>query len=141
GLGFRPADRRRGRVDVDGALWVDTIARALVDIDYQYVGIDERMKPFRPGGRIFFRAMPNGVVVIDRWSIRIVGIEETALHRFYGAEVWGELARASWPDGTQWEGTLGSLQVQLTYDDGTPATGTIVRLEDTDYQGVADSTG
>lgn len=141
GLGFRPADRRRGRVDVDGALWIDTVARALVDIEYQYVGMDDRMKPFKPGGQIFFRAMPNGVVLIDRWSIRIVGVEPTGLRRLYGAEVWGELARASWPDGTTWQGSLGTLRLGLAYSDNTPATGTIVRLDDTDYQAVADSTG
>ena len=141
GLGFRPADRRRGRVDVDGALWIDTVARALVDIEYQYVGMDDRMKPFKPGGQIFFRAMPNGVVLIDRWSIRIVGVEPTGLRRLYGAEVWGELARASWPDSTTWQGSLGTLRLGLAYSDNTPATGTIVRLDDTDYQAVADSTG
>jgi len=141
GLGFRPAYRRRGRVDVDGALWIDTVARALVDIEYQYVGMDDRMKPFKPGGRISFRGMPNGVVVIDRWSIRIVGVEDNALRHLYAAEVWGELARAAWPDGATWEGSLGTLRLRLAYDDDTPAAGTIVRLEDTDYQGVADSTG
>ena len=141
GLGFSPADRRRGRVDVNGALWIDTVARALVDIAYQYVGMDDRMKPFKPGGRIFFRTMPNGVVLIDHWSIRIVGVEPTGLRRLYGAEVWGELARASWPDSTSWQGSLWSLRLRLAYDDSTPATGTIVRLDDTDYEGVADSTG
>ena len=29
GLGFSAADRRRGRIDIDGALWIDTVARAL----------------------------------------------------------------------------------------------------------------
>jgi hypothetical protein len=141
GLGFSPADRRRGRVDVNGALWIDTVARALVDIHYQYVGMDDRMKPFKPGGRIFFRTMPNGVVLIDQWSIRIAGVEPTGLRRLYGAEVWGELARANWPDSTTWQSSLGTLRLRLAYDDNTPATGTIVRLDDTDYQGVADSTG
>jgi len=141
GLGFTAPDRKDGRVDVDGALWIDTVARALVDIAYQYVGMDDRMKPYRPGGQIFFRSMPNGVVLIDHWVIRVVGVEETAPHRLFGAETWGELAHASWPDSTRWDGTLGTLRLQLVTDDSLPAAGAVVRLEDTDYFGVADSTG
>jgi hypothetical protein len=110
------------------------------------------MKPFKPGGRIFFRTMPNGVVLIDHWSIRIADVDrvspttsaaplDSRLRRLHGVEVWGELARASWPDSTSWQGSLGTLRLRLAYDDSSPATGTIVRLDDTDYQGVADSTG
>jgi hypothetical protein len=141
GLGFSAADRRRDRVDVDGALWIDTVARALVDIEYRYRGVDPRMELFRSGGHIFFRTMPNGVVLIDRWSIRIVGADETAPQRPVGVEVWGELARASWPDGVRWEGSLGKLRLQLVAEDSTSLAGTVVRLDDTDYLGVADSSG
>jgi len=161
GLGFRPASRRDNRIDVDGALWIDTVARALVDIDYRYLGIDPRAEPFRPGGRISFREMPNGVVVIDRWSIRIVGgrRDERDPFRsivrplsptgrpiprdpsFYGVEVLGELARASWPDGFTWLGPLGTLHLKAVDEDGTPVPGTTVRLMDTDYEATADSAG
>jgi len=160
GLGFRPASRRDGRIDVDGALWIDTVARALVDIEYRYLGVDPRAEPFGPGGRISFRTMPNGVVVIDRWTIRIVGGRGEAADAlsivrqvmpsgqpiarergFYGVEVSGELARATWPDGVSWEGPLGTLHLKAVDADGQPAPGTVVRLADTDYEGTADSTG
>jgi hypothetical protein len=161
GLGFRPASHRDGRVDVDGALWIDTVARALVDIEFAYVGVDPRAEPFRPGGRISFREMPNGVVVIDRWSIRIVTgrIDSDSSFRpvirsldaagrpiptqrsFYGVEVLGELARASWPDGSTWSGQLGTLHLRAIDPAGRVVPGTVVRLMDTDYRGVADSTG
>ena len=161
GLGFRPAKYRGGRVDVDGALWIDTIARVLVDIDYRYVGTDPRAEVFRPGGTISFREMPNGVVVIDRWSIRIVGGDMngkdtflsdirplTPLGRptprgraFYGVEVRGELARATWPDGYSWAGPLGTIHLRAVDVDGKPLPGTVVRLTDTDYQATADSSG
>ena len=154
GLGFRPADRRDGRVDLDGSLWIDTVARALVDITYKYVGMDPRFDEYDPGGQMFFREMPNGTVVIDRWSIRMVGGESdgampppqpvsspsrlpAALRR---AEVWGELAQASWPD-TTWHSTLGVLRLQLTRPNGSPAPGVTVRLVDTDYSGISDSAG
>jgi hypothetical protein len=141
GLGFRAANRKNGRIDVDGALWIDTVTRALIDIDYRYVGVDSRMEPFDPGGHIFFRTMPNGVPLIDRWVIRLVGAPPVINPRLFGLEVWGELARASWPDSTTWQGTLGSLRATLVNEDGTPAAGAVIRLEDTDYIAIADSAG
>jgi len=161
GLGFAPAKRRDGRVDVDGALWIDTVARALVDIEYRYLGLDPRSEPFHPGGHIWFRAMPNGVVVIERWAIRIWGAREGAedairpvirpvspsgepiqhSSTFYGVEVWGELARAAWPDGTSWVGPLGTVHLRAVDAEGVAQPGTVVRLLDTDYEAVADSGG
>jgi hypothetical protein len=154
GLGFRAAERRDGRVDLDGALWIDTVARALVDIEYTYVGMDPRLDEYDPGGQMFFREMPNGTVVIDRWSIRMVGGESTgtlpaaqtvsspariapALRR---AEVWGEVALAAWPD-TTWRSTLGALRLTLTRPNGTPVSGMMVKLDDTDYDAISDSAG
>lgn len=154
GLGFRAAERRDGRVDLDGALWIDTVARALVDIEYQYVGMDPRFDEYDPGGQMFFREMPNGTVVIDRWSIRMVGPEADnrmpspqpvaspsrvplALRR---AEVWGEVALASWPD-TTWRSTLGALRLQLTDPNGRPVAGLMIGLDDTDYKAISDSAG
>jgi hypothetical protein len=159
GLGFSPAKQRGGRIDVDGALWIDTVARALVDIEYRYLGLDPRVEAFQPGGHIWFREMPNGVVVIERWLIRIVGGNEGEHVRplirtltdagrpvqrtrdVYGVEVWGELARAVWPDGTSWAGPLGTIHLRAVDGEGKPLPGTIVRLDDTDYQAAADSAG
>ena len=75
GLGFKSADRRRGRIDVDGALWIDTVARTLVDIEFRYVGLDRQLDRYAPGGRVEFREMANGVVLIDQWFIRLAGVE------------------------------------------------------------------
>ena len=158
GLAFRPPERREGRIDVDGTLWIDTVARALVDIEFRYLGTDPRAESFRPGGRISFRTMPNGVVVIDRWSIRIVGGRADARdvgaataagsdaallanRSFYGVEVLGELAHARWADGATWTSPLGTLRLQVLRSDGKPAPGAVVRLADTDYEATADSNG
>jgi hypothetical protein len=151
GLGFRPPNRRNGRIDVDGTIWIDTVARALVDIEYRYLGTDPRGDPFRPGGRIEFRTMPNGVVVIDRWSIRLVSGQggadmagvapELANRSFYGVEGVGELARATWADGYTWLGPLGTIRLRVVRPDGNPIPGTVVRLVDTDYEATADLNG
>jgi hypothetical protein len=155
-LGFRPANRRTGRIDVDGAVWIDTAARALVDIEYRYLGVEPQMEPFHPGGRIHFLTMPNGSVMIDRWSIRIVGADEPESDRVFTAnrtasksvdpplnavEVWGEIARAKWTDEMTWKNQLGTLRLHLDRADGQVARGTTVKLDDTDYQAVSDSSG
>jgi hypothetical protein len=151
GLAFRPPNRRDGRIDVDGTLWIDTVARTLVDIEFRYLGTDPRAETFRPGGRIWFRAMPNGVVVIDRWSIRLAsgqplagtaaGAPSLASRSFYGVEVLGELARAQWDDGYTWLSPLGSLRLRVVRPDGRPVPGAVIRLSDTDYRATADANG
>lgn len=137
-------------------MWIDTAARTLVDIEYRYLGVEPQMEPFHPGGRIHFLAMPNGSVMIDRWSIRIVGTDQAASDSLTPAnrtaskpvdpplnpvEVWGELARATWTDETKWKNQLGTLRLHLDHANGQVAPGTTVRLDDTDYQAVSDSSG
>ena len=151
GLRFEPAGRRRGRVDIEGTLWIDTAARALRDLEFRYLGLDPRIEAFRPGGRLSFHAMATGVVVIDRWSLRLVAIEPDTTFRpratpltravFRPREIGGELARVRWPDGSSFAGSLGLLRAQVVSAQGTPAAGTTLRLRDTHYQATADSSG
>ncbi len=156
GLGFAAADRRQGRVDVDGALWIDTVARSLVDIQFRYAGLDPRFEELRPGGHVEFREMANGVVLLDRWMLRLAGAHtdsgdvvvrrerdraQYSRTRFLLSEVGGELARASWPNGYTWSASLGTLALSVVTDSGTPAIRTTVRLEGTDYAATTDSAG
>ncbi len=152
GLSFSPADdhRRGGRVDIDGTLWVDTAARAIRDIEYQYVGLPRAFNEYRPGGLISFRQMPNGIVMIDRWYIRNVGALEDTVAELGGARVrtWlfasesgGDLARATWPDGATYHAPLGALHVHAVTSEGGPAHGARILLPGTPYQGTADNTG
>ena len=32
--------KERGRIDIDGALWIDTVAKALRDFDFKFVGVE-----------------------------------------------------------------------------------------------------
>ena len=160
GLGFSAADRRRNRVDIEGTLWVDTVARVLRDIEHRYVGLDRRIEALRPGGHVYFREMANGVVMIDRWSLRLVGGQLDTINTpafaqgrrltlpiaqvrasFHASENGGEVARATWPDGSNWHASLGTLRIHATMSDGHPAIGTEVHLIDTQYRAVADSNG
>ncbi len=144
GLSFVAAGRLPDRVDVEGTLWIDTVARALVDIEFRYRGLQAAIERHRPGGHISFRTMPNGLVLIDRWVLRLVGVEQ--LGQIYDnrsrrlipsewvfySEAGGELARASWRDGPTWRGPLGLLRLTGLTDEGAPVAGAIMHLQDTD---------
>lgn len=160
GVGFSAAKHLVPNVDIDGAFWMDTSARVLTRIEFRYVGLDSRLDGYRPGGRVEFREMPNGIVLIDRWALRLVAVrldtayvvrdpsmrrnrdvvlEERA--RFNVHESGGELANASWPDGTAWQAALGTLRLEARTHEGLPAVGTDLSLEHTDYRGTVDSHG
>ena len=155
GLAFAPPDRKPGRVDIDGTLWIDTTERTLTDIEFRYVGMQGRVDGFRPGGTISFRAMPNGVAFIDRWYLRRVDAEKDTVLALSGrsgdalelrdflfaTENGGEVANASWPDGRTWRASLGALRVRAVTSTGRPAIGAAVFLPGTPYHGASDSSG
>ena len=150
GLSFSPERHPRGRVDIDGTLWIDTVARALTDIEFRYVGLPYYTDDFHPGGRLSFRTMANGVVLIDRWYIRSAvatgAVEQStplvvSRNELSAIEIGGELARATWPDGQTWHAALGTLRVHAVTHSGQPAAGTVVVLPDTHYRGTTDANG
>jgi hypothetical protein len=94
--------------------------------------------------------MANGVVMIDRWALRLVGAADTTrydkngrtVHAGYAVrEVGGELAHAKWADGKTWDAGLGSLRLSAATRDGKLAVGSIIALDSTDYRAVVDSNG
>ncbi len=151
GLHFMPADPKKWRVDIDGTLWIDSVAKELRDVEYKYLNVEAGARRFNPGGYVSFRSMTNGVVLIDRWWIRLVNatpdttIDDRGRLRYndwvYAEEDGGELARAVWPDGLQWKAQLGSLRLRAMTKDKKPAAGTIIGLVATHYFGTADSDG
>ncbi len=156
GLHFVPAGRAKGRTDIDGTLWIDTVARELRDVEYRYLVVNRALEAYHSGGRVEFSSMRNGTVLIDRWSIRLVNaVEDTILEvggrsgafhtterdRLFAEELGGELARASWPDGLTWHAPLGAFRLHAVTAAGKPAVGAIVALVATQYFGVVDSEG
>jgi hypothetical protein len=147
-LVFNAADRRSNRIDIEGTLWVDTAARALRDLDFQYRGLDRDISAVHPGGRTSFREMPNGTVLIDRWVLRLPtphrepsGSAVRRAARYDATETGGEVARASWSTGELWFARLGSLRAKVLDSLGKPVTAAVVRLEGTGYVARPDSTG
>ncbi|MGH7653413.1 MAG: carboxypeptidase-like regulatory domain-containing protein, partial [Gemmatimonadaceae bacterium] len=147
GLAFAPPYRQPGRVDIDGILWLDTLARSLRDIEFKYVGLPAGNDGYRPGGSISFHTMANGVSFIDRWYLRRVDALQDTLPDFtfrsflYATENGGELAHAKWPDGQSWNASLGTLHIRAAWSTGKPAVGATVLLPGTPYRGTADSSG
>jgi len=154
GLGFVAADKRRQRVDIDGALWIDTVARALRDIEFRYVGLDPGIERFEPGGRIAFREMSNGTVLVDRWSLRLIGAKNDTINdtrsrtqvanivtSFYASESGGELGHAVWRDGTAWHAPLGVVDIRAVRRNRSPARGVELGAPGTPYRTSTDSTG
>ena len=155
GLAFGAADHPQGRVDIDGTLWIDTVARALRDVEFRYVGLPAWTDAFRPGGDVSFRQMANGVVLIDRWYLRNVAVtqdtiddlstrnvgDRTTRDWLYAVDNGGEVARAAWPDGQTWHAALGAVQLHVEAARGRPASGTVVALAGTPYRATSDTSG
>ncbi len=153
GLGFVAAEHKRGRIEIDGALWIDTTAKSLVDIEFLYRGFAQLFDRGKPGGHVIFRTMANGVVLIDRWFLRIPTRESRKEDERRGAmvsfragsliiqETGGELARARWEDGTSWRASLGSARMKLLTIRGKPDSGRVLRLDSTTYIARSDADG
>lgn len=149
GLGFSAADRRTGRVDIDGALWIDTVAHALRDVTWRFTGFRRGFNEPQLGGSVSFREMPNGTVLIDRWHLRLSTTHQDTLYArqaiirtwYSPHDVGGEVGRATWPDGKGWAAPLGALALHVVTEDGKPASGLLVRLAGTDYVATPDSLG
>jgi hypothetical protein len=139
GLGFEPVDREEGRIDIVGTVWIDTLTRVLQDLTFRYVGLDRETSALGPEGRLSFRELPNGVVIIDQWSLRLAG--GRAQSGGGTPEIGGEIARATWPDGSTWRATLGAARLHVVDSQGRPATAATAELEGTDYQPKIDSEG
>ncbi|HEX7980915.1 MAG TPA: carboxypeptidase-like regulatory domain-containing protein, partial [Gemmatimonadaceae bacterium] len=157
GLGFEPVDREDGRIDIVGTVWVDTLSRVLRDMDFHYLGLDPQTSALSPEGKLSFRELSNGVVIIDQWSLRLGTERRQAGRTLVGRtaevtsmsgggrerpqEIGGEIARASWPDGYSWQAPLGTIRLRVVDGQGQPASGSVVRLLDTDYQATTDASG
>ena len=159
GLGFEPAVRDdTGHIDIVGTLWVDTLSRVLRDLTFRYVGLDRQTRALGPEGRMTFRELSNGVVLVDKWSLRLVGERAergeadapspsraasvmAGMPRSSAQEIGGEVGRVSWPDGYSWSAPLGSLRLRAVDAQGRPASASIVQVVGTNYEAQRDGDG
>lgn len=71
GVRFEPAQRKRGRADIEGVLWLDRGSLALRTLTFRYTDLDPVAAATGPGGRIDFASLPGGVWFISSWSLRM----------------------------------------------------------------------
>ena len=159
GLGFAPPRLRRGRVDIEGTLWIDSLARALVGLEFRYVGLDRPQQDLNPRGSVSFRTMPNGVPLIDDWSLLLPVTREVEgptpaarRRRVFGYTAGGHpvvldlevthgvLAHGRWLDSATWQAPLQTIRGRLM-SNGKPVARATVGLAATDYRASTDSSG
>lgn len=149
GLTFAPSRRATGRVQVAGTLWTDTLTRTLSDMEFHYVNLDPRMNRASPGGRIGFQQLPNGIVLIHRWSLRLPTATEEEVFGmpgayrtvFHAVERGGRVAQATWPDGYTWTAGLGRGRILVVDGANQPVPDAMARLEEAGYFLRSDSAG
>ena len=142
GLVFLPAAPKQvGRVDVEGVLWIDTTARALRDLEYRFVGLGRESEALGVGGSLTYQEMPNGVVIVSHWSLRLLKDRVESSSKLALSDGGGFVASAAWADGTTWVAPLGAAEVTALSDDGKKVAGATVRLRNTNYVAITDSRG
>lgn len=147
GVAFEPARPLLRRIDIAGIMWIDSVHRSLDELEFRYRGLESYEMALRPGGRISFRTMANGVAFIDRWFLRIVVPPDTIAEpgfvprrRLEVHEQGGEMAAARWPNGAEWRAQLGGVQGRVLRS-GKPLANTGVRLAESPYRTETDSAG
>jgi Carboxypeptidase regulatory-like domain len=124
GLAFDPIPGRDSLVDVAGVLWLDSKVPALRTLEFRFTGLEKAAQRSEAGGELTFHTMPNGVVFIEQWVMRIpvmsplppairsatrVDVREDTrrterldLQVVEVREKGGEVVNAAWPDSTRW---------------------------------------
>jgi hypothetical protein len=142
GIAFEPVDdpERDTLVDVSGVLWLDRRTPALRSLEFRYTNLEPEAR--ESGGEIFFRVMPNGASMIERWMIHTTLLAVDVDPRDNGPrrvplprplrrntrkigmrEVGGEIASVQWKDGALWHGALPRITGVLTDSAGVPVAG------------------
>lgn len=157
GLRFTPARERPRFVDIEGTLWMRRSPAALRALDFRYTGLERAAERIGAGGSLEFATLPNGAVIISRWSIRmpvlaarprrgsgIPGGEGPGLDHYVAAvhETGGVVAEAVWADGATFVAASATVAGTVRRD-GTdaPVPGAIVELEGVGTRTAADSLG
>lgn len=147
GLTFRP-QQARGRIDIDGTLWLDSASAELRSLEYRYVPAVGR--PAVGGGYVAFGRYPSGLWGVQRWAIRLPVLRvlesrrrpDGALGRFVDTlvtafrEEGGELVTGA-------VASSGARLTGLVFDStsGLPLAGATITVEGLGVTVTTDSTG
>jgi len=99
GVGFRPAELRRGVIGIHGTMWIDRRTFALRRVEFQYAGIEPMLDAAGAGGWMDFVRLPNGLWITARWELRMpqrgeaTALRRRDMQRFEIREVTGIVVR------------------------------------------------
>jgi hypothetical protein len=68
-VAFEPVGNRK-LADIVGTLVLDRKSAALRRLEFTYVNVPRDVEREEAGGRVFFRALPGGAWIVDRWTMR-----------------------------------------------------------------------
>jgi hypothetical protein len=160
GIAFEPVDdpERDTLVDVSGVLWLDRKTPALKSLEFRYTNLEPDAR--ESGGEIFFRVMPNGASMIERWMIHtaLLAVDMNSrdnrpqraplprplrrnVYKIGVREVGGEVASVHWKDGSTWHGPLPRITGVLTEGGGIPVAGARVWMAKTRDTVITDADG
>ena len=151
GLTFTPIPARDTIVDIAGVMWLDGSGTALRSLEFTYTALEPAAMKASVGGRIEFRAMSNGVIFVDRWSLRLPVMSAVAVaglppinrsrstsRRMANTrvrvteieEVGGVVTTGAWRDSTTWRLPLTGI-TGIVRESGadSPVPGAIVSLD------------
>jgi hypothetical protein len=160
GIAFEPVHDggRDTLVDVTGVLWLTRVGPELKSMEFHYTGLEPEAKD--SGGEVIFRLMPNGVPMIEEWSIRSALLVEDSpvvpnvirrrppdrpdrhdarLIGFH--EVGGKLVSAEWPNGKRWHAKLREISGRVFSLDGEAVPGVRVWAQNTPDTATTDAEG
>lgn len=81
GVRFRPVDRERDRVEVEGVLWMDRRSAELRQLEYEYVGLSRIAERAKPGGWVNYTRLPNGLWFVHEYEIRMPRVASVVRRR------------------------------------------------------------
>lgn len=157
GVGFRPATERRRISDIEGTFWIHRASGELRSLDYRYTNLPSVAEQVRPGGVVEFLRLASGSWLVNRWSIRMPqlintapntmrrrGVTVTGATRTVQAVriVGGEVSRVERSDTVLFRVPGAALTVQLQVEDSVlSGADTRLSLDGTDYEQIANAQG
>ena len=142
-LAFEPVGDRK-LPDIQGTLTLDRSTAALRRLEFTFVNVPREVQREDAGGRVFFRALPGGAWIIDRWTMRFPILERvvnqlpgrgTALLRREESvrlramqESGGEVTEVARGDSIIWQLDRPRLVGTVRDDRGTPVAGASVAI-------------
>ena len=151
GLDFEPVPGR-DVPEIAGTMWLDAGTAQLRWLDFHYVnlGVPPWLMDAGPGGRVEFRALPNGTWIVTSWHIRMFTAGVTT-HPLTGrptasldgvAVERGEVLRAHGSEGMVFEGSPGYRVTGSVVDSlGAGVPGARVFVAGSGTEAVTDSAG